>query len=206
MVHIQKKKKALRRINCLCNFQTGNTILITIVMSPLVCVPSSGLTYFMIERVYLLTHFIPPHPQLDCGVFCLFGEIKSVLCRWWTCPLGRGLKWAENFWHFKICGFRDWWDPEFPVTRVDARFLALAPNSKYPWRVNLQAPVSLGLAKSSKGIGESFLGRGDRDEEEVSGAVDIIFTRSKIEWNHLHGIGQRLSCPAHFQDLAVVYS
>ena len=63
MVHIQKKKKVLKRTNCLCNFQTGNTVLITIVMSPLVYVTSSGLTKF--GSLYLLTTFTHfAHPCL----------------------------------------------------------------------------------------------------------------------------------------------
>ena len=76
MVHIQrKKKKVLKRVNCLCNFPTGNTVLITIVMSPSVYVTPSGLTYFVIERVYLLTRCIPPTPSLTVEFF--FFSVKS---------------------------------------------------------------------------------------------------------------------------------
>ena len=76
MVHIQKKKKkVLKRVNCLCNFPTGNTVLITVVMSPSVYVTPSGLTYFVIERVYLLTRCIPPTPSLTVEFF--FFSVKS---------------------------------------------------------------------------------------------------------------------------------
>ena len=74
MVHILKqtnKQKVLKGSTVFATFKQV-IVLITIVMSPLVYVTSSGLTYFIIERMY---HFIPPTPSLTVEFF--FFSMKS---------------------------------------------------------------------------------------------------------------------------------
>lgn len=66
MVHIQKQQQKVLKGSTVLQLSKQNTVSITIVMSPLVYVTASGLTYFIIERMY---HFIPPTPSLTVEFF-----------------------------------------------------------------------------------------------------------------------------------------